>query len=174
MRALLRVFDRLALWLAIIGALIIVVQLVWISYGVFMRYVLRSPDGTVTEATALLLFPTAFLGLAFALKENAYPKVTFLLDVLKPIAQRWLEALNLLLMILVVGFFAVAAVQATIGSFRSGSASEILYWPRYLFWIPATISLLFFTTYAILKLVDILTSSPEETVNTTADRGTPQ
>ena len=77
-------------------------------------------------------------------------------------------------MILVVGFFAVAAVQATIGSFRSGSASEILYWPRYLFWIPATISLLFFTTYAILKLVDILTSSPEETVDTTADRGTPQ
>ena len=52
MRALLRVFDRLALGLAIIGALIIVVQIVWISYGVFMRYVLSSPDGTVTEATA--------------------------------------------------------------------------------------------------------------------------
>ncbi|MFM8676511.1 MAG: TRAP transporter small permease, partial [Burkholderiaceae bacterium] len=88
MRALLRVFDRLALWLAIIGALIIVLQMVWISYGVFMRYVLSNPDGTVTEATALLLFPTAFLGLAFALKDNAYPKVTFLPNVLKPRAQR--------------------------------------------------------------------------------------
>lgn len=174
MRALLRVFDRLALWLAIIGALIIVVQMFWISYGVFMRYVLSNPDGTVTEATALLLFPTAFLGLAFALKDNAYPKVTFLLDVLKPRSQRWLEALNLLLMILVAGFFVIAAVQATIGSFRSGSASEILHWPRYLFWIPATISLLFFTTYAILKLVALLTSSPDATVNTTADPGKPQ
>lgn len=174
MRALLRVFDRLALWLAIIGALIIVLQMVWISYGVFMRYVLSNPDGTVTEATALLLFPTAFLGLAFALKDNAYPKVTFLLNVLKPRAQRWLEALNLLLIILVAGFFAVAAVQATIGSFRSGSASEILQWPRYLFWTPATISLLFFTTYATLKLVDILTSRPDETVNTTAGLSKPQ
>ena len=138
-----------------------------------MRYVLSNPDGTVTEATALLLFPTAFLGLAFALKENAYPKVTFLLNVLKPSAHRWLEALNLLLMILVAGFFAVAAVQATIGSFRSGSASEILHWPRYLFWTPATISLLFFTIYAILKLVDILSSSPDKPVNTTVDRGKP-
>jgi len=173
MRALLKVFDRLALWLAIIGALIIVVQMVWISYGVFMRYVLSNPDGTVTEATALLLFPTAFFGLAFALKENAYPKVTFLLNVLKPSVHRWLEALNLLLMILVAGFFAVAAVQATIGSFRSGSASEILHWPRYLFWTPATISLLFFTIYAILKLVDILSSSPDKPVNTTVDRGKP-
>jgi hypothetical protein len=77
-------------------------------------------------------------------------------------------------MILVAGFFVIAAVQATIGSFRSGSASEILHWPRYLFWIPATISLLFFTTYAILKLVALLTSSPDETVNTTADPGKPQ
>lgn len=174
MRALLRVFDRLALGLAIIGALIIVVQMLWISYGVFMRYVLSNPDGTVTEATALLLFPTAFLGLAFALKESAYPKVTFLFDVLKPSAQRWLEALNLLLMILVAGFFAVAAVQGTIGSFRSGSASEILHWPRYLFWTPATISLLFFTAYAILKLVDLMKSSSDETFDTTASRSTPQ
>lgn len=34
----------------------------------------------MTEATALLLFPVAFLGLAFALYEDAYPKVTMLID----------------------------------------------------------------------------------------------
>ena len=67
--------ERLALWLAALGAIIISVQAVWITYGVFVRYVLRSPDGMVTEATAMLLFPAAFLGLAFALRENAYPKV---------------------------------------------------------------------------------------------------
>lgn len=72
--ALLRHTERLAVWLAGAGAAIIVVQMLWISYGVFMRYVVSRPDGTVTEATALLLFPAAFLGLAFALKEEPTPR----------------------------------------------------------------------------------------------------
>ena len=46
----------------------------------FMRYVLNAPDRFVTEATALLLVPVAFAGLAFALKEDAYPKVTMVTD----------------------------------------------------------------------------------------------
>ena len=65
-----RGLERLAVWLAALGAMIIVVQTVWISYGVFMRYVVGKPDGTVTEATALLLFPAALLGLAFALRDR--------------------------------------------------------------------------------------------------------
>ena len=44
--------ERLALWLAALGAIIISVQAVWITYGVFVRYVLRSPDGMVTEVSA--------------------------------------------------------------------------------------------------------------------------
>lgn len=102
--ALLQKVERLAVWLAGIGAMIIIVQMLWISYGVFMRYVISKPDGMVTEATALLLFPAAFLGLAFALKEDAYPKVSFLLDALQPRGRRWLEALNFVLMIIVGGF----------------------------------------------------------------------
>jgi len=34
---------------------LILVQSVWITWGVFARYILRDPDETVTEATALLL-----------------------------------------------------------------------------------------------------------------------
>lgn len=150
--------ERLAVWLAGLGAVIIVVQMLWISYGVFMRYVMSSPDGTVTEATALLLFPAAFLGLAFALKEDAYPKVSFLLDALGPRARRALEAVNLLLMIVVGGFFSIAAVDATLGSFASGAASEILLWPRYLFWAPGAVALVVFTLHVVLKLAVLLTS----------------
>ena len=155
---LLRRVERLAVWLAGLGAGIIVVQMLWISYGVFMRYVVSRPDGTVTEATALLLFPAAFLGLAFALKEDAYPKVTFLPDALGPRGRRRLEILNLLLMIAVGGFFSIAAVDATMGSFASGAASEILLWPRYLFWAPGALALLIFTTYVVLKLAVLLTT----------------
>jgi TRAP-type C4-dicarboxylate transport system permease small subunit len=153
--------ERLAVWLAALGALIILVQTVWISYGVFVRYVLNSPDGTVTEATAMLLFPAAFLGLAFALRENAYPRVSFLLDVLGPRARRALEALNLSLMVVVGVFFSIAAVQATMRSFASGSASEILLWPRYLFWAPGSMALVVFTFYAAVRLASVM-STPVE------------
>ncbi len=158
---LLQRVERLAVALAGLGAAIIVVQMLWISYGVFMRYALSSPDGTVTEATALLLFPAAFLGLAYALKEDAYPKVSFLPDALGPRGRRRLEALNLLLMIGVGGFFSIAAVDATMKSFESGAASEILLWPRYLFWAPGALALVVFTLHVVLKLAVLL--SPSET-----------
>ena len=155
---LLKRVERLGVWLAGLGAAIIVVQMLWISYGVFMRYVVGRPDGTVTEATALLLFPAAFLGLAYALTENAYPKVMFLPDALGPRGQRWLEVLNHLLMLAVGGFFAIAAVDATFNSFRSGAASEILLWPRYLFWAPGAVALVLFTFYVGLRLALLLTT----------------
>lgn len=155
---LLRRVETLGVWLAGLGAAIIVVQMLWISYGVFMRYVVGRPDGTVTEATALLLFPAAFLGLAYALKEDAYPKVMFLPDALGPRGRRRLEVLNLLLTLAVGGFFAIAAVDATFNSFRSGAASEILLWPRYLFWAPGAVALVVFTLYVVLRLAVLLTT----------------
>lgn len=161
LRALLQKIEQLAVWLAGIGAVIIIVQMLWISYGVFMRYVLSNPDGTVTEATALLLFPAAFLGLAFALKEDAYPKVSFLLDALRPRGRRWLEAMNLVLMLAIGGFFSIAAVNATMGSFASGSSSEILLWPRYLFWAPGALALVVFTVHVALKLAVLVSTSPQ-------------
>lgn len=161
LRALLQKVEQLAVCLAGVGAVIITVQMLWISYGVFMRYVLSNPDGTVTEATALLLFPAAFLGLAFALKEDAYPKVSFLLDSLRPRGRRWLEAMNLVLMLVIGGFFSIAAVNATMGSFASGSSSEILLWPRYMFWTPSALALVVFTVHVALKLAVLVTTSPQ-------------
>ncbi|HEY5789467.1 MAG TPA: TRAP transporter small permease subunit [Gammaproteobacteria bacterium] len=147
-----RRMDSLVDTLTAIGSVIILVQTGWISYGVVMRYVFNAPDRMVTEATAMLLFPVAFAGLAFALKEDAYPKVSLLVDALPPALQRAAEVLNLVLMTAIGGFFAVAAVSATIRSFHSGSASEILLWPRYLFWAPVALMLVVFVLYALLRL----------------------
>lgn len=145
--------ELLTRWFAAIGGAIILLQMVWISYGVFKRYFLGQPDGMVTEATALLLFPVAFLGLAYALKENAYPAVTFIVDALRGQAKRWLMAFNLLIMLGIGLFFAYAAVDAAFKSYASGSASEILLWPRYLFWIPSALALVLFAWYALLRLL---------------------
>lgn len=159
---LLRRTEQLAVGLAGIGAAIIVVQMLWISYGVFMRYGVGRPDGTVTEATALLLFPAAFLGLAYALKEDAYPKVLFLRNALGARGRRWLDMLNLVLMLVVGGFFAIAGVSATLRAFESGAASEILLWPRWLFWAPGALALVVFSLYVALRLVALLAEPKPE------------
>ncbi|MGI9298252.1 MAG: TRAP transporter small permease [Gammaproteobacteria bacterium] len=132
------------------GGAVVVVQAAWISYGVVRRYVFRSPDAVVTEATALLLFPVAFAGLVYAMQMDAYPRVTVLVDSLSAAARRRLEIFNLFLTAAVVLFFAVAAAQAAWRDFNSGAASEILLWPRFLFWAPAALSLSLFSLYSAL------------------------
>ena len=93
--------ERLVVWLAAAGAVIVLIQMVWISYGVFVRYGLGKPDRMVTEATALLLFPVAFMGLAYAMREDAYPRVTMATDLLRPAARRVFDIINHILMLAV-------------------------------------------------------------------------
>ena len=106
--------ERIAILTAWAGGIIVVIQMVWISYGVFVRYGLGAPDRMVTEATALLLFPVAFAGLAYALREDAYPKVTFLTDLASQAARRWFDIVNHCLMLGVGLFFSYAGISATI------------------------------------------------------------
>jgi TRAP-type C4-dicarboxylate transport system permease small subunit len=148
--------EHLVVWMAGLGAAIIFVQMLWISYGVLMRYGFRSPDRYATEATALLLFPVAFVGLGYALREDALPRVTMLIGYLPAMYRRAVDVLNYMIMIAVAGFFAIAALRATFNSFQTGAASEILMWPRYAFWAPAAASLVLFTVYAVLKLALLL------------------
>lgn len=152
--------ERAAVLLAIAGGIVVLIQAFWISYGVFVRYVLGSPDRYVTEATALLLVPVAFAGLAYALHEDAYPKVTLLTERFSPRVQRYLESFNMLIMMSIGVFLAIAATSATIRSFQSGSASEVLAWPRVYFWFPVAVSLWAFSLYAAYELFRILRQGP--------------
>ena len=157
-----RRIETAVVWLAGAGAAIIVVQMVWISYGVFTRYALNAPDRTVTEATALLLFPVAFAGLAYALREDAYPKVTMLTDLLTPRGRKAVALFNLAVMLGVGLFFSIAGINATIGQFRSGASSEILLWPRWAFWAPGAVSLVLFSVYAALRLARLARTPSSE------------
>ncbi|AUR01350.1 TRAP transporter small permease [Phaeobacter inhibens] len=153
---LIRAVERAVVWLAGAGAAVVLVQMLWISYGVFVRYGLGKPDRMVTEATALLLFPVAFAGLAYALREDAFPKVTMITELLRPSARRLLDIVNHILMLGVGSFFAYAGVSATIRSLNSGVASEILHWPRYAFWAPGATALVLFSLYAALRLIRLI------------------
>jgi TRAP-type C4-dicarboxylate transport system permease small subunit len=154
--------ERGVIWLAAAGGLVILLQMVWVSYGVFTRYALNAPDRMVTEATALLLFPVAFAGLAYAMREDAYPRVTMLTDILPTVARKVAAIINLCVMLGVGLFFSLAGVSATIRSFNSGASSEILLWPRYAFWAPGPLALVLFSIYAGLRLVRLIRTPARE------------
>ena len=153
---LIRGVERIVVWVAALGGVVVLVQMLWISYGVFTRYGLGKPDRFVTEATALLLFPVAFAGLAFALREDAMPKVTMMIDNFSSRVRRVIAVLNHAIMLGVGVFFAYAGVSATIRSFNSGVASEILHWPRWWFWAPGAAALVLFALYTSLRLVRLI------------------
>jgi len=141
------------------GALVVLVQAGWISYGVFVRYVLNEPDRFVTEATALLLVPVAFAGLAYALSEDAFPRVTMLVDVLSPRVQWLIGTINLALMLAIGLFFTLATGGAAIRTYFSGASTEVLRWPEFIFWVPVAISILVFDLYALVRLLARVTAA---------------
>lgn len=145
--------ERLVVALAAFGALLIFIQMVWISYGVFMRYVMGSPDRLVTEATALLLFPVALVGLAYAMREDSFPRVTLLTDMMGPGWRKLVGLINGSIMVVIGAFFSVTTINATIRAFNAGASTEILRWPRYLFWSPVALAICLFTLYALLRLL---------------------
>ena len=142
-----------------LGCLIVLIQGFWITYGVIVRYVFNNPDGMVTEATALLLVPVAFLGLSYALLTDSYPKVTIFIEIMPLRLQKICLFINQLIMTSVGAFFTASAYSAMVKSFSSGSASEILLWERFYFWVPVFMALLVFTLSAFVMLLRTISNN---------------
>lgn len=92
------------------------------------------------------------LGLAEALRADAFPRVSFLMDRLSDRGRRVLWSVNMLLMALIGAFFAAVAVNATVSTYRSGAASSILEWPEFLFWAPTAAALVVFVLACCVRL----------------------
>lgn len=75
-----------------------------------------------------------------------------LTDRLPAPGRKAVSIVNLALMLGVGLFFAIAAGNATLRAFQSGASSEILLWPRWIFWAPGAVALVLFTVYAALRL----------------------
>jgi len=163
------ILDKAAVACALGGGAIILLQAVWMTWGVFTRYALNSPDRMVTEATALLLFPVAFSGLAFALRRDANPKVTMLLDILPARIRHWIEVWNLVIIAVIGVWFMYVAFSATLRTFDSGVASEILLWPRFYFWIPVMFSMVIFVCCVMQRLVQKVSKGNSSTYTKQGD-----
>lgn len=148
-----RLVGGLVIVATAIGAATLVAAAIWMTYGVFARYVLHNPDRMVTEATGLLLVPLAFAGVPIAMRDDAFPTVTVLLDNLPPLWQRILGFVHLLVMLVGGVFFTAVATWAAIRTYFSGSSSEVLSWPEFIFWVPVAISVAVFTLVVLVRLL---------------------
>lgn len=138
---------------AVVGIVILVLKPVWISYGVLTRYLLGSPDRYVTEATALLLIPLAFLGLPLAFQANAIPEVTVLVNLLPARIGRYLGVLKFMMICAIGAFFTYMTCTALMRSYQSGTASSILGWPEWPIWLVLAGTMALFTLQALHRLV---------------------
>lgn len=145
--------GRLVRVSAYLAAGILLVQLAWISYGVFARYVLRTPDPLVTEATALMLVALVFLGLPLAYKSDSIPKVVMLSKLLPRKLSRAVWMFDQLVVLLVGCFIAYMSILATARTYKSGVRSDAAGWPEYVIWFFLAFSCLLFT---ILVARDLL------------------
>ena len=125
---------------------------------IIMRGVFNVPMAGAEELTRYFLICLTFLAGALVSLEGGQIRMEEFQAMLPERPRFFLQLLIDAVGIGVFAFFAYAGVSATIRSFNSGVASEILFWPRYLFWAPGAISLLLFTLYATLRLIRLIRS----------------
>lgn len=147
-----KTLDKISIYLAYLGGLIIAIQSIWISVSVFLRK-LGHPDPYVTETTALMLLPLAFLGMSYALKENGYPQVTLLCDKLPQKISYYLNIIKYLVIFFIGVFFTLTLYKAYTLAYVSGASSEILEIPRTYVAFPTLVSMIFFNLYSFIKII---------------------
>ena len=136
------------------GGALLIWEAVWITYGVFMRYILRNPDTTVTEGSTLLLMPLAFIGLPYAFREQALPRVTIFIDRLPRLLRQIVDLVTQALVAVLGVYLLIASGFAIVRTYQSGAASEITGWPDFVVWIPV---FLIFGVFAFASVCQVAT-----------------
>ena len=166
---------RSADFFALLCGALIVVQSMWITYAVFLRYFLGQGDMYMLEVTSLLLLVVAFLGAPLALRENAFPTVFMLVNRFPVKGQQWLRIVGLVMSIIFFGFFTRGAAWIAIDAFKTDYVTTVVHWPYYPFWAVITLSGILFILIALVLVINTLknifqVSGDGTTGNTTSIR----
>jgi TRAP-type C4-dicarboxylate transport system permease small subunit len=153
-----KTLDNITKYLAYIGGAIILIQSIWISISVVLRK-MGHPDPYVTETTALMLLPLAFLGMSYALKVNGYPEVTIFRDKLPTKIAKYLIYIRYILIFLIGIFFTLTLYKAFTLAYMSGASSEILEIPRTYVAFPTLLSMIFFNIFSFFKIITVIKES---------------
>ena len=73
-------YDRLIIGSGLLGGILIVLNGLFVTYEVIMRYLFNSPTTWVMEISIYVTMASSFFSFAFALREKAHVKVDFIIN----------------------------------------------------------------------------------------------
>ncbi len=111
---------RMINFLAALAAVLIVSAMVFICFGVAMRYFMHNPQGWVIEiATYSIVFST-FLGAAWVLQREKHVKIDIVVNRLNPRNQAMLGIVTSIIGAIVCLFIVVYGAMVTLDFFQRG------------------------------------------------------
>ncbi len=111
MNKILAVIDAISTWTGKAASWLIALVVIFISYEIFMRYVLHLPTLWVSESMVFGSGLTYVLGGAWALKENRHVKIDLIYGRLNDRQRAVIDAITFVFFALYMGVFLWAVVQ---------------------------------------------------------------
>lgn len=97
MKKLGRIIENLADLLGHLSGWLVFLMMALVVFEVFMRYVLKRPPMVADEFAGYLLVAISYLGIAYAFKDNAHVRITFVIDRLSPRLSNWFRLITLIM-----------------------------------------------------------------------------
>ena len=107
------IFDRIISFFAIIAGALLVIMVLIICYGVFMRYFIGRPLSWTLEFTEYILSISTFLVVAWVLAKDGHVKIDILTTNLSPKNRHIVNIIVYFLGILICGFIVWHGVRTT-------------------------------------------------------------
>jgi C4-dicarboxylate transporter, DctM subunit len=118
--------DKIIVGFGFLSGILVVLNGVFVSYEVIMRYFFNAPTIWVTEVTIYLVTASTFFALAYVLLEKAHVKVDCLTNCLSPRTAVTLEACTSVLAILYCLVLDWESAKITYGLYTSWEVSPTL------------------------------------------------
>jgi TRAP-type mannitol/chloroaromatic compound transport system permease small subunit len=121
--------DRLSIWIGNTFSYVFLIAVALTCYEVVMDFVFRAPTIWVHDSTIMLSALGFLFGGAYALQQDAHIRITSLYQKFSPNAQRWCDAIGLLLALFYLTILAYKAGEQAFESImiveRSGRAWNV-------------------------------------------------
>lgn len=106
-----KLIERLAYFMALIAAIVMFVDTIYIFFTAISRYFFRKPSAVVIDITGYILFLLTFMSAPWLLKMDKHVKIELFVDKLKGRTKNIIEAISYLICAIVSILLAAGAVK---------------------------------------------------------------
>lgn len=144
------------------AAILFLTAILIMLYGVFMRYVLNSPQFGLLEVVRILLPWAIFIGFGRALKENHHIAVDVVYDKFPFPIKRVLAVISNLFGVGFSIFMIISGMQTVMSEYKTGYVTVALGIPIWIEYIVLPFSMVMFGIYFVFKTYKAIIGDKEE------------